>query len=424
MSSEPSSRPPRTDYPDQVPGSGDGSQRPARARRVRLACLRCQTRKIKCDGNIPQCSGCRRAGAQCIDGKKTIQEGSISRSEAATLYRHIQRLEGALQAQCPHLDLGLVVADGDLPPPPREVAAASTHSTNLSRHRDVEPASVDETSRNNLRERPNLSGGSSPPRNPSRNEIAHEIGLIPLSAGISKYVGPSSGLSFAKLVFARADLSGSHVPGSIQNSTTHESPSTTSSRSMFMIEPAPIPKSLEQAIQLSKIYFEHIHVQYPFLHGGTFSRQLHDLYSNPEGASRVVWFQVTMVLAISASILSKRLRIPFSGEGLATSAMQYTDEIDFQNSTEGVQCLLLLSMFTLHSPFLRLNPWYLNYQCLAAVLDLGLQRDVPISPSIGPLEREMRTRLFWVIYSIDRTLATTLGRPIGLRDEACDLRRT
>lgn len=251
------------------------------------------------------------------------------------------------------------------------------------------------------------------------SEIAHEIGLIPLSSGASKYVGPSSGFSFARLVFARADQVS---PGSAQTVTHHESTSTTRSRSFFQIRPTAIPSSIDQATQLSKIYFEYVHIQYPFLHEPRHYRLISQLYTNYHQVSPSARFQVTMVLAIAATILSKRLRIPFTGEGLCATAMEEVNNIDFQNSTEGVQCLLLIVMFTLHSPYLGINPWYLNYQCLAAVLDLGLQRDVPLSRSVSASEREMRTRIFWVIYSMDRTLATTLGRPIGLRDEACDLR--
>ena len=324
---------------------------------------------------------------------------------------------------------------------PRNENPSSVVSTHTNAPRDqlqelhlniFEPA---DSSNGPHRLRPALSGGtlatsSTPilhteananqePAETPDNEMAHEIGLIPLSTGVSKYVGPSSGFSFAKLVFARVDQAS---PGTSHTITSHESPSTKRSRSVFTIEPTGIPTSVNQAIQLSKIYFEHVHVQYPFLHEPSHYQLINDLYGGYQNASAVALFQVTMVLAISAVILSKRLRIPFTGEGLCAMAMESVDKVDFQNSTSGVQCLLLISMFTLHSSFLAVNPWYLNYQCLAAVLDLGLQRNVPISPSVSAFEREMRTRIFWVIYSIDRTLATTLGRPIGLRDEACDLR--
>lgn len=250
-------------------------------------------------------------------------------------------------------------------------------------------------------------------------EIAHEIGLIPISAGVSKYVGPSSGFSVAKLVFNQVEKAS---PGIIQRLENHETQRPTTSRLKFVVEPTDLPNSVDQTLSLSRTYFEHVHGLYPFLHEPSHYQLVREVYHDINRCSPVDKFQVTMVAAISAIVLSKRTPVACSGEGLSKTAMSYTDQIDFQNSVKGVQCLLLISMFTLHSPFLGINPWYLNYQSLAVALDLGLQRDVSASESVNPFEREMRTRMFWVIYTIDRTLATILGRPIGLRDEACDLR--
>ncbi|KNG47228.1 c6 transcription factor [Stemphylium lycopersici] len=58
----------------------------------------------------------------------------------------------------------------------------------------------------------------------------------------------------------------------------------------------------------------------------------------------------------------------------------------------------------------------------ALVNRLSLQRNVTARTSISLLEQEMRTRLFWVVYTFDRTISNIMGRPIGLRDEACELR--
>ncbi|ETN42544.1 uncharacterized protein HMPREF1541_01701 [Cyphellophora europaea CBS 101466] len=247
----------------------------------------------------------------------------------------------------------------------------------------------------------------------------HEIGLIPISSGVNKYVGPSSGFGVAKLVFAKAKVAESaDAQRSTNSAETHWA---TKSQSTFAVVPTAIPQRVEEALQLSKTFFEHVHYQHPFLHQPSHVRLVHNLYSG-HSQSAIDSFQVTMVLAISAVILSRRLRIPYSGEGLCATAMQQIDEIDFQNSLQGVECLLLVQIFASYSPFLGVNPWYLNYQCLAAVLDLGLQRDLPTSSSCSAFEREMRTRTFWTIYSLDRIMATKLGRPIGLRDEACELR--
>lgn len=256
----------------------------------------------------------------------------------------------------------------------------------------------------------------------TEDEVAHEIGLVPLSAGVNKYVGPSSGFALTKVIFNRVRRDIGIASSSHTGSPILESPSTTMSRTVLTIQPGSLPTSIHQAIHLSRTYFEHVHIQYPFLHEPTFFDLLKMTYESPEHASRWARFQVTMVLAISASILARRLPIPFSGESFCALAMRDLENIDVQSSLEGLQCLLLVYMFTLHSPFLTINPWYLNYQFLATVLDLGLQRDLSPGNTITEYDREMRTRIFWVVYTIDRTLATTLGRPIGLRDEGCDLR--
>ena len=52
-------------------------------------------------------------------------------------------------------------------------------------------------------------------------------------------------------------------------------------------------------------------------------------------------------------------------------------------------------------------------------VELGLHRSITWaegSADINPLTLEMRKRVFWVSYNIDRAAAMTLGRPISLQD--------
>ncbi|GJN77146.1 hypothetical protein PLIIFM63780_000635 [Purpureocillium lilacinum] len=170
------------------------------------------------------------------------------------------------------------------------------------------------------------------------------------------------------------------------------------------------------AEELCDAFFELVHPQYPVLHRPTFIATLNKLYEQGD-QDPVSSFQVYMVLAISC-----RLKSGLPGESYCMSALKYFDRLNVENSLQGLQCLILLTLFAMHSPSVRLNVWYLNYQCIAAVLDLGLQRDITTRSGISLLEQEMRTRIFWVVFTLDRTIATMMGRPIGLRDEACELR--
>lgn len=189
----------------------------------------------------------------------------------------------------------------------------------------------------------------------------------------------------------------------------------------FKVAPSELPPDMEYAIQLSAAYWENIHCQYPFLHKPTHLKLVEHAYSASE-QSPIALFQVYMVLAISSTILSRQLKFHIPAEGYCATAMTYFDRIQIEGSLEGLQCLLLLQVYGMNNPSMGFNLWYLNYQCIANVLDLGLQRDIRAGKNLSFLTQEMRTRIFWVVYSIDRTLATIMGRPIGLRDEACELR--
>ncbi|CEL04654.1 hypothetical protein ASPCAL05781 [Aspergillus calidoustus] len=147
------------------------------------------------------------------------------------------------------------------------------------------------------------------------------------------------------------------------------------------------------------------------------------VYASQE-ANPLETFQVYMVLAIAALNLSRQCKLHLPVEGYHASAMKHLDYICNHGSVASLQCLLLLMVYALYNPSCNVNIWNLNYQCLASVIDLGLQRDVRASssPHITMFEQEMRTRIFWVAYTFDRTVCTMMGRPIGIRDEACDLR--
>ncbi|OGE54777.1 hypothetical protein PENARI_c005G06616 [Penicillium arizonense] len=381
-----------------------------RRSRNRAACRRCQRRKIRCDGELPQCSSCRKIGVDCInDGKQ-----EVNRTYIANLQKRIQWLESLVKEkdssirledgpQVDSTDISLLDST-DGPTQPEHAVHETVHSqrsTTLS-HQGQPP-------------RPNdlqPSGTQSRP--------AHEIGLVSLSSGGEpRYIGPSSGYFLANLVFSSA---GRRTAPSGNNGSLTQPMSLSSE---LFNSPAPLPHRKEDAIELSSKYFASVHLIYPFLHEPSHMARLEKLYNNGTTESDPVdVFQVFMVLAISASDLSRRFRLPLPAEGYYTAATQHFERACAEGTLEGLQSLLLLMVYGLHNPSCDINVWSLNYQCLGALIDLGLQRDVRASSTfpISFLEQEMRTRIFWVVYSFDRTLGTMMGRPIGVRDEACELR--
>ncbi|EEB86572.1 hypothetical protein MPER_16426, partial [Moniliophthora perniciosa FA553] len=44
-----------------------------------------------------------------------------------------------------------------------------------------------------------------------------------------------------------------------------------------------------------------------------------------------------------------------------------------------------------------------------------------VSPFASPIEKEMRRKIWWGVYTLDRMLALALGRPLGIEDADCDV---
>ncbi|KAJ8113253.1 hypothetical protein OPT61_g4578 [Boeremia exigua] len=381
--------------------------------RLRLACARCQRRKIRCDGQYPTCSNCRKASAECVDGDSArLRSGPNDRTADRVVINRLRRrvagLESIIRERLPDVDLTIALSELSGTVHDEDSAATEQNFSPIQRDPQNSSAAI-------------LAdvGSTIVP-----DQRAHEIGLVSVGFNADqKYIGPSSGYFLARLLLADSRRNGEEDQSGRRIVAT---PQTSINDLVSAIQgPLPLPPK-DLAMQLCQVYFETIHPQYPILHEPSFRAALTRLYSNSDNdsddESAAVHFQAYMVLAISASIWTWRTQRPIPVESYCLSALQYLDRIMIGSSLPGLQCMILLLIFTMHSPHMRVNVWYLNYQCIAAILDLGLQRQVTTSLGVSLLEQEMRTRIFWSVFTIDRTIASMMGRPIGLRDEACELR--
>ncbi|KAI9166511.1 Positive regulator of purine utilization [Paramyrothecium foliicola] len=399
-------------------GGGSGGARTRRAQqgrrnpRLRLACLRCQRRKIRCDGELPACKHCRNAGVQCADGESARLK-DLPRAYITTLKERVEWLESIIHSRCPDVDL----SQGPLPDENEQSDSVPQDETDggqdSSLQLDATHSPITITGATPQQPRGSVRPGTGPAAY-GTNPLSHEIGLVSLATNQDpRYIGPSSGYFLARVMLTR----------SLQHDWDSSKADRETAFPSELVEaiqgPAVLP-SRSMSSQLCNAYFDFIHAQYPALHQPTFMSFLEQVYANDDDP--VAGFQVYMVMAIGATVLSGRLKARIPGESFCLAAMRYFHRVNIENSLQGLQCLILLLIFTIHNPAVRLNVWYLNYQCIAALIDLGLQRDLTAHSGISTLEQELRTRIFWVIFTLDRTIATMMGRPVGFRDEACELR--
>jgi hypothetical protein len=340
----------------------------------------------------------------------------ISNRYISTLKNRISWLESIVRSRCPDVDLSQDPPEGVHEALDTTILEDTTGSilqspvpiqSNLDTISDaIHETSAVETPNQPVRSAPGPTGAGA---------ITHEIGLVSLGTNQDpRYIGPSSGYFLARVMLDSVSKQDERLGRASRNA-----PFPT--KLVEAIQgPLPLPPR-GMATQLCNAYFSAINLQHPILHQHTFNNMLNQAYEQ-DTQDPVISFQVFMVLAIGSAVVSGRIRARIPAESYCLSALQYLDELNLENSLQGVQCLLLLLVFTIHNPFVRLNVWYLNYHCIAALLDLGLQRNISVGAEISLLEQEMRARIFWVIYSFDRVIATMMGRPIGIRDEGCELR--
>ncbi|KAE8149560.1 fungal-specific transcription factor domain-containing protein [Aspergillus avenaceus] len=368
-----------------APQAAQQGQRPRKSRpRINTACMRCQKRKIRCDALSPACSACKRAGVPCIGG-------GVSRDYVADLEARVKWLESIIREHVPSIDLN--AGPGHSPNTDRGILHGDWNAP-LRAHqnretRDTEPLS----------------------------EITDQIGLISITTGADlRYLGPSSGLFFTKFVLAGLGKR-LHVD---KNSTPDVKADSLAVPSDLLVpQPKELPCDARHTRWLSQAYFDIVHLQFPILHEPSHWETVERVYADAE-VTAVHEFQVLMVIAIGASILSRRTTVMLSAEGYFASAMKLVDGVMKTSSVGVAQCILLLQMYALNNPTSGLSLWTLHHHGLALAIELGLHRNLPAS-NYTPLEREVRRRIFWCTYTIDRLLSTLMGRPMGVVDEQCDL---
>jgi hypothetical protein len=239
--------------------------------------------------------------------------------------------------------------------------------------------------------------------------------MLSLSNSVEpKYVGPSSGLTFARLIYAAApgfqgvpsNLSdprqrGAYTPG-IQQTAGASLPDV---RDMHRFIDA---------------YFDTIDPLYPFLSISAFSKSAERIRhfptpqptqsfpdlttSDARAIDHIDYAQLFLVLFLGASVLETRLAQDFKAESYLATAMLHVSFVSLHEGLRGLQTLLLLTLSSLHSPH-GLNAWFLKSTILAGCIDLGLQRK-RISRESLALHRLSLSVVNNIILQPDRRLQT------------------
>ncbi|KAK7608337.1 fungal-specific transcription factor domain-containing protein [Phyllosticta paracitricarpa] len=326
------------------------------------------------------------------------------------------------------------------------------------------------------------------------NKMVSNIGMVSVQgASDPRYLGSTSGISFARVVFTAVKSS---VSGGASSEKSKPLPGAavgndgTSMRDSFFglhtkptIRQAPFPER-ELACRLVELYFEHANPQVPILHRGEYMAMFErGLATDPKERTSRELFMLNIVFAIGAGIIldssdshdrksskespdspppGKRRRlssIQQQPEEYYASAIVHLESFlgsspavdrpdGFGGGLEELQAVLLLAGFALLRPIAP-GLWYIVGVAVRLGVDLGLHYEdgvgidgatgeearTPDHPEnthtnmdrdeqLDPKERgrrqwvrDLRRRLWWCVYSLDRLVSTCVGRPFGISDE-------
>ncbi|OJJ36435.1 hypothetical protein ASPWEDRAFT_108896 [Aspergillus wentii DTO 134E9] len=326
-------------------------------KRIPKSCRRCHRRKQRCVG-FPSCTNCEAAHQPCV------------RSETALSWHHgmsknalAHRIE-ALEAQ-------------------------------LSALRD-ETSEVD---------------GQHSPTDSHLNGVVRFL-TLGHEGSVPGYLGPSSGLSVAEnlnrivhdAVSKSLPVNGGNQPGPWPNTEQKVAPP-------------------EDAIgeQILNAYFKNMHMRLPFLD----RHEILELHAQrhqgagPTPHDQFRKFKIFMVYAIGAAILQMTETYDSTPPNtfLAT-ALQFEPTLRESLSIATIEAMMLLVLYNLRSSS-NSSVWYMIGLAMRTCVDFGLHREAHYQ-KLKPEEGQLRRRLFWSVYLIERYVAWSLGRPFSIAEEEMD----
>lgn len=164
------------------------------------------------------------------------------------------------------------------------------------------------------------------------------------------------------------------------------------------------PKQVAQS--LVHFYMANVYSLYPFFSETILTTTLDDLYSQDDRFIKDtdMWF-FHMALAVSSMAQSRVIHDDHYQNGVcyARRAIEFADRALAPGNVTQIQSLLFLTQFSMLDPA-HFDSWHLIGFTARAVVDLGLHQDPPVSSSSDKHALDMRRRVFYCVYSLDRSV--------------------
>lgn len=252
-------------------------------------------------------------------------------------------------------------------------------------------------------------------------DVVKSMGLVLLeSSDQPRFVGTSSGITFAKMVLAavKQDASVMATPGRSRDEPAVSAPHS------IMASSLPPRHAAERIVD---VYFSYRTPHIPILSRAKVEENVERAYAALEYSHHDFTRVSERDLFISYMVFAVGLwSIPMAGgtrspqsEGCFISALQFVEKLlaYSPSNLETLTVILLLAQYIMLNPS-KGSLWQLTGMALRLCIDLGLHWETEAILTLPQPLLDERRRLYWATYRFDRLLAITLGRPFGIADQS------
>ncbi|KAF2750165.1 hypothetical protein M011DRAFT_397108, partial [Sporormia fimetaria CBS 119925] len=351
-----------------------------RVSRPVAACSRCRAAKVKCDGKLPACTACEKSNraAECSSTNDQFARGK-ERSYVATLEARVERLEKKIaEARARRKSSAVLMHDA--------AEATPTRRTSVDTVKPSKPVSKRAA---RLKEDNDIA------------ELVSDFGLLALNATSRDFYGFTSAMSYARLILS-ASSKNPLPPAAVK----------------------PLPPKFA-ATPIIQHYLTNIYTLLPFFDEAAFYRSLDAVYHlDSTIASAQDHWNVRMVLAVSSLAQSEHRADSMYQDavGHVSAALQYKEVVLRPGRISGIQALLFLVQYAMMDPH-HFDSWTLIGAASRLLVDLGIHQDPSRSTPISKAKLEVRRRVYWCVYALDRSTSLVQARAFSFSDESAHVGR-
>lgn len=168
-------------------------------------------------------------------------------------------------------------------------------------------------------------------------------------------------------------------------------------------------------------YLTRVHLRYPFLDRSDIIERHQNRFVQKNSAPKDQYgtFKIYMIYAIGATMLKLTEQYDYTPpENFFMTALQYISAARESHSVHNIEAMTLLVLYNLRSPS-NSGIWYMIGLAMRTCVDLGLHREAHYG-NVPPYEGQLRRRLFWTVYFLERVIAVSVGRPYSIADRDID----